>query len=231
MDAIGRERRITGCGCPGVLGDESLDGVGAEPPPGSGREQRFFSEAAPFDEPSTDHGPRRGVEGDGPVLAAFAEAADVGAVAECDVAVVEAGELADAEPGLGGEGEHGTVSSSFPTVPVRGGEQAGELGLGEERDLGAVEPFGRDGQHAADQLGVFGVSERRVGEQRSDGGEPQVPGSGRVVPLLLEVVEERRDGAGVEVGPVEPMGLDPLGVVDPGEEQAERVPVGDDCPG
>src|SRR4051812_31939376 len=31
----------------------------------------------------------------------------------------------------------------------------------------------------------------------------------------------------VEVGPVEPMGLDSFGVVDPGEEQAERVPVGD----
>jgi hypothetical protein len=46
-DAMRREGRITGCGSAGVLGDESLNGVRAEPSAGSGREQRLFSEARP----------------------------------------------------------------------------------------------------------------------------------------------------------------------------------------
>ena len=67
-----------------------------------------------------------------------------------------------------------------------------------------VEPFGWDREHAGDQVGVLGMPQRRVGEQGSDRGQPEVAGPGAVVPGGLEVVQERRDGLGVEVGPVQP---------------------------
>jgi hypothetical protein len=76
------------------------------------------------------------------VLAALVEAADVGAGFEGDVVVVEAGEFGDAETGLGGEGEQRPVSSSFPAVLVRGGEQGGELGLGEDAISGRSNRLG-----------------------------------------------------------------------------------------
>ena len=38
VDLIGMDRRVQRCGGPGVLSDETLDGVGTEPPPGPGRE-------------------------------------------------------------------------------------------------------------------------------------------------------------------------------------------------
>ena len=172
-----------------------------------------------------------GREWHGAVLASLAEAADVSAVAGGDVTVVEPDEFGDPETSLGGEREQGSVSSSFPAVLVRGGKHSVELVLGEEGDLGAVEPFGWNGQHAADQLGVFGMGERRVGEQGPDRGEPQIPCPGGVLTLRFEMVEERSDRVGVEIGPVEPVGLDPLGVVDPGDEQSERVPIRGDSAG
>ena len=50
---------------------------------------------------------------------------------------------------------------------------------------------------------MFGVAQGRVGEQRADRGQPQVAGPGGVAPAGFEVLEERGDQLGVEVGPVQ----------------------------
>lgn len=63
--------------------------------------------------------------------------------------------------------------------------------------------FGGDGQHPLDGGGMLGVGERGVAEQRVDGGESPVARADAVAPVFFEVVEERDDQRGVEVGDVE----------------------------
>lgn len=74
-----------------------------------------------------------------------------------DVGAVEAGELAETDPGLDGEREHGPVPASFPASGVGCAEQHLGLVVGEERDDGLVVVLLGDGQHPGDLLGVFGV--------------------------------------------------------------------------
>ncbi len=59
--------------------------------------------------------------------------------------------------------------------------------------IGLVEAFGRDRQHALDDVGVLGVAQRGVAEQRVDRGEAGVAGPDAVAALGFEVVEERAD--------------------------------------
>ena len=75
---------------------------------------------------------------------------------------------------------------------------------------------------------MLGVAQRGEGEQRADSGQPQVAGAWAVVPVVFEVVEERRDQVGVEVGPVQ-AGRSLAGAVlrEP-DQQLERVAVGRD---
>ena len=51
--------------------------------------------------------------------------------------------------------------------------------------------------------GVLGVVQGDVAEQGVDRGEPVVAGGHAVVPVVLEVVQERGDQRGVEVGDVQ----------------------------
>ena len=64
-----------------------------------------------------------------------------------------------------------------------------------------AEPFRGDRQHALDEQRVLGVAQGGVGEQRTDRRQAQVAGPGAVVPLALEVVQERRDRGGVQGRP------------------------------
>ena len=75
---------------------------------------------------------------------------------------------------------------------------------------------------------MLGVAQRGVGEQRADRGQAQVAGPGAVVPLALEVVQERRDRDGVQVVPVELGGHLPGPLVHEGEQQPQGVAVGGD---
>ena len=89
-------------------------------------------------------------------------------------------------------------------------------------------PFGGDGEHPLDELGVFGVPQGRVGEQRPDRGQAQVAGSRPVVPVGFEMLQERADHLHVEVGPVQCGRRFPGALLDEHEQQLQRIPVGSD---
>ena len=87
--------------------------------------------------------------------------------------------------------------------------RASTSGSVEVGDQCPVEAFGRDRQHPGDGLGVFGVGQRGVAEQRVDRGQPGVAGADAVAALGLEMVEEAGDQRCVEVGQVEPRRWNP----------------------
>lgn len=126
-------------------------------------------------------------------------AADVGAGPQFHVGTGEGGELADPQAGLDGDEKQGTVAPAHPGGAVGSGQQRVDLGSGEERDELAVGALVRDGQHPLDELGVLGVAQRCVGEQRVHGGQPRVAGLHAVVALDFEVLQEGADQGGVEV--------------------------------
>jgi hypothetical protein len=99
------------------------------------------------------------------------------------------------------------VAPARPGRGVAGCEQRGEFGLGEVADQVALVPFGRDGEHALDRCRVLGMTQGRVGEQRVDRCQPVVAGADAVVPVVLEVVQERGDERGVQIGDVQLAGL------------------------
>ena len=142
---------------------------------------------------------------------------------------VESGQFGDPQAGLDGQQQQRAVAAAFPAAAVGRVEEGVDLGCGEKRDQLLVEPFGRDGQHPLDELGVLGVTQGRVGEQRADRGQAQVAGARAVVPVVFEVVEERRDQVRVEVGPVQ-RGRAALSgaLLGEPEQQLERVAVGGD---
>ena len=74
---------------------------------------------------------------------------------------VRRGQFGDPQPGLDGEGEHGVVAPPGPGGLVAGGEQRVDLVVGEVGDQVAFGPLGRDGQHALDRGGVFGMAAAR----------------------------------------------------------------------
>ena len=163
-----------------------------------------------------------------PLLSALPQAADVRAGAEVNVAAFEGSELGCAQPGLDGEQEHRVIAPTGPGVAIGRGEQRLDFGFGQERDQRFLEPLGRDREHAADRVGVFGVFERCVVEQRADCGEPGVAGADAVAAFVLEVIEERADQRRVEIVEIQLAGLlaGPLG--GEREQQPERVAVGSD---
>jgi len=55
----------------------------------------------------------------------------------------------------------------------------------------------------ADQVGVIGAADGGVAKQRVDRDQPVVAGLDAVAALVFEVVEERADQLGVEVGELE----------------------------
>ena len=63
----------------GVQGEAALDGVGAEPASGAGAEDRVVGQSAAFGEPEAERCLDGAGERDGSLLAAFAEASQVGA--------------------------------------------------------------------------------------------------------------------------------------------------------
>jgi hypothetical protein len=118
------------------------------------------------------------------------------------------------------------VASPDPPVAVGGGEESVNFDAIEVAHLEAVGPFGWDGEHPVDHLGVFGMVERGIAEQRVDRGETGVAGGDAVAPLLFEVVEEPADHVGVEVVEIEGGRRLAGALVGVAEKQPERVAIG-----
>jgi hypothetical protein len=95
------------------------------------------------------------------------------------------------------------VAAAEPGRAIGCGQQRVDLVGGEETDDGPVASLGRDRQHPADVVGVFGCVQRRVTEQRSNRGQASVAGGGAVGAFGFQVVQERGDQRGVEVREVE----------------------------
>ena len=209
-------------------GDEALDGVAAEPVPGPAGEGRVGVAAGTFGEPCLHA--LAGVAGDRdcPVLAALAVAANVGAGAEADLGDGQAGELGHAQPGLAAEGEQRVVAAAVPGAGIGCGEQGRDLVRGQVAQVGPVADLERDAEYPLDEGALADAGQGGVAEQRVDDGQPDVAGGDAVAPARLQVVQERADRAGVQVGQALPGGLLPGLLMDVADQEPDRVAVAGD---
>ena len=162
-----------------------LDGVAAESGAGAGREQRLVGVAGALGQPCFEHGPGGRDERCSSCLSSFAGGVDVGAGAERDVLAVERDQFGDPQSCLDREREHRVVASAGPGVLVAGGQERVDLAVGEVGQQVALGAFGWDREDASDRVGVFGVVQGEVGEQRVDRREAVVAGRDRVVAFAL----------------------------------------------
>ena len=164
-----------------------------------------------------------------PRLASLADGVHVGAGPERDVLAVQGDQFGDPQAGLDREREHRVVAPAGPGGLVAGGEQRVDLGIGEVGQEVALGAFGWDREHPGDRVGVLGVMQREVGEQRVDRGEPVVARRDRVARSVCEVVEERGDQRRVELGrcPARSAACR-CGLVAKPQQQLEGVAVGGD---
>jgi hypothetical protein len=206
--------------------DASLDGVVTEATSCPSREQRIVGETAPLLEPDPQDGDGTGSQRDATLLTALSKAADVRASAELDVATVGPCQLREPKARLDGERHEGVIPPTFPPVPIRSGKQCGDLLRFEERHVGLVEALLGNGQYLLDQLGMLGVTESGVSEQRPQRGETGVPAAGTVVPVVFEMVQEGRDHPDSEILPVESGGSLSGPALHKVEQEHKRVPIG-----
>jgi hypothetical protein len=92
------------------------------------------------------------------------------------------------------------VTTAEPDLAIGCGEQRFLLGptkRGDELSLGLL---GRDSKNPLARGAARGLLKRYEAKERVDRSEPGVSRSNAVMPLLLEVLEERDHEGGVEVG-------------------------------
>ncbi len=124
------------------------------------------------------------------------------------------------------EGEQCVVTSTDPGVGVGCGEERVDLVGSEVAHGGLVLTLGRHGEHALDQLGVFGVSQGGIAEERTDRGQAGVAGGHAVVAVAFKMGQEGGDQGRVQVGEIE-LGRCRAGVLaGEAEQETERVSVG-----
>ena len=196
-DVFASRRRAGAAAAAVCLATSVLDGVAAEAAcrGGSGRAESP-GVAGAFGEPGAQH--RDGGRGSAGWPAACGlcrGSATCGAGAEVDVAAVQAGELGDAQPGLDGEQQQGVVAAADPRCAgrVRRAARRSPARVRKRDDRRGRSVSAGSPARAAMSGGVLGVAQGGVAEQRADRGQADVAGPGAVVPLGLEVVEERRD--------------------------------------
>lgn len=95
------------------------------------------------------------------------------------------------------------VASPGPRRAIRACQQGVDLLTAEEPDEGSVESLGWYGEHPLDELGMLGVAQGSVAEQRVDGGQAGVARAHAVPALILQVVKKTSDQGYVEVSRVE----------------------------
>ena len=227
-DVLGRQGRAAGGRPLVVKPDAPFDGVAGQPLPGGTGEQRVAGLPAAFGEPGFHDPDGGGQQRRIAFLPAFSCAVDVRPGLDPDVCAGQAGELGDPQAGLDGEGEHGVVAPAGAGGLVAGGQERVGLVRGEVGDVGAVAALAGDGQDPLDQRPVLGMAQGRVGEQRVDRRQPGVAGPDAVAAVVLQVLQERGDRRGVEVGQAERARRLPRAGGGKAEQQPERVTVGGD---
>ena len=165
------------------------------------------------------------------MLAALPVALHVRGRSEAEVSVRELGQFADPQASLDGQDQQGVIAPSCPGGAGGRGKECVDLVVAQVADLGAVVALGWDVQYPFDRSGVFGVTQCRVAEQRSDTSQPDVAGPDAVVPITLQVGQEVADQRSVDVGDVKVgCGLADA-VLGEDEQQPQGVPVGGDGAG
>jgi hypothetical protein len=106
----------------GVLVDEPRHRVAAERSAAAGREKWFVGFAVAFPQPSLQHHDGLAGEGRAAVFPSLAQAPDMGAVPEVNVAATQSRQLRDPQPGLDGHEEQRVVTTADPPRCVWGGE-------------------------------------------------------------------------------------------------------------
>ena len=227
-DVLGGQGRASGGRPPVVELDAPFNGVAGQPLPGRAGEQRAGGLSVAFGEPGFHDPDGGGKQRRVAFLPAFSCAVDVRPGLDPDAVAGQAGELGDSQAGLDGEGEHGVVAPAGPGFLVAGSEERVGLVRGEVGDVGAVAALAGDGQDPLDQRAVLGMAQGGVGEERVDCRQAGVAGPDAVAAIVLQVLQERGDGRGVEVGETERARRFPRSGGGEADQQPERVAVGGD---
>ena len=150
------------------------------------------------------------------------------AVAQLDVAASEPDQLREPKACLHRQRDERMVSPALPPTEIGCGEQGIDLLGLEERHLCLVGALLGDGQHQGDELGVLGMTQCRVAEQRPHCGQTGVAAAGAVVAIGLEVVQERRDRLDTKVVPDEGGRCRSGAVLHEAEQEGEGAAIGAD---
>ena len=135
--------------------------------------------------------------------------------AECD-------HLGDPQARLEHEEQEGVVAPPRPSRPVGAPKERLDLLEREERDDCLLESLLGDGEHTLDDGRRGRLPKGGEAEQGVNRHEARVAGADAVPPVLLEMLEERPDERGVEVGELETAGGFSGALLGKGEQQTER---------
>jgi hypothetical protein len=130
--------------------------------------------------------------GDTP-LAALAAARDVRRGYQLDVGDRQARELGQAQPGVCGEGEQGSVTAAGPGAGGDGVEEGLGFGVGQPGQVGAGVFLDRDGGDPGEVGEVLGQRPGGVGGPGMDRGQAGVAGSGAVAAAGFQPGQEPGD--------------------------------------
>jgi hypothetical protein len=136
--------------------------------------------------------------------------------------------LGDARSGVVQDGEEDGIALAAPGGAVGSGEDGVDLVAGEVAEDGLVNALGRNRENALCDGKCGGISEGSVAKKGADRGEAEIAGTGAVAPFLLQVVEKREHGRGIEVLNRQSGGGAPDAPLHEAEEDLEGVAVAGD---
>jgi hypothetical protein len=173
-----------------VLGEQEGDAIAAERPATGVGEQGLGGLRTPFTKPTTQGGSGFLPQGRATLLASLAQAANVGAAAECNVLASKGCQLRHAQAGLNGDEEKSPVAASGPELLVRSGEQSVDLDPSEELDRAVIVALVGYGEHALDQGTPSGLHQGGISEEGVNRREADVAAARAIAALFLQGVEK-----------------------------------------
>jgi hypothetical protein len=188
---------------PDVLGEQILDRVGAETAAVDGWEQRRCPAAWWFLQPvlhrSADLACKRGA----PFLAAFADASNMRAGAEHDVAAIKAGDLRKAQARLDREEQQHMIAAAQPACSIGRGEDRVDLRARQKMDLALLGKLAGDRENALYLSAACRLLESEKAEEGPYRRQSEVAGLGPDRAARFEIVEEGDYEGGIEIGEIE----------------------------